>query len=263
MNRLRHDGGHELSENASVSRRFFLLAASLALWLPTAALAGDADQVAALPFTEHNRATIVAGVTRPDVCASLLEKAIAQRLSRTAGKVDADIRGVSLSGRVCQVVSLNHDGRLEVMASADLYGGNGPLSLVVVFKRSGLLDEVDIPIGEGNGNLGPVDLSLQDLNHDGSLEVVETVRTVYPDGRMAVTVAPAPTVTNVYVWRNNGLVEATPKFRPFIAGTVLPALRRDLAKAQTKTGTEAGQLRVNALNASVYYAERLVATGRY
>ena len=236
-----------------------------AIWLSlfVAAKASDAASVIALNFNDRNTESIQARVSNPDTCADLVRAAItahARRARIIGAETIADVRVIG----GCQTVSFNHDGNLQIIAMADLENGDGPLNYVAVYKRSGLLDEAEIPIGEGNGALGPVKVFLHDIDHNGHLELIEKSRVTIVEGRMIANVDPAPVITHVYVWRNNTFTLADTEYRHYFVSTVLPDMQVQLEEAQLVISAPAdAEKNINSIKKSIWLMNKFVQTGHY
>ncbi len=245
------------------TKTWLLLLGVICLSLSRATAAADADKLKLLSFTISNRQIVQTLVSRPEKCAALVRSAVIASLARTQTGISEPV-AVPKVIDACQAVSLNHDGRLQVVCLARLDGGDGPLGYVAVFKHSGLLDETDIPVGEGSGQLGPISLSLKDINHDGRLELIEQTRHVDVNGHIGAQSDPTPKVTYIHVWRNNTFALANREFRSYFVTTVLPDLRRELAGAQSLTSASPDiDKKVVALKSSIDLANTFLVTGHY
>ena len=243
--------------------RFISFLGLASLTFSTFAGTNELSRLTTLSFTEDNRQRIQAMVGDSDTCADLLWTAIAAHEAHVHTRKDQQWTSVRVLGG-CKTVFFDHSGNLEVVATADLENGNGALSYVVVFKHSGFLDEADMAIGEGDGALGPIKLFLQDLNHDGHLELIETDRVHNVDGSLLAHVDPAPTVTNIYVWHNNAFVLSTGEFRSYILLEVLPALQKqweDIRRSGIVSPDREKQ--TQAIQGSITLANRFLNTGHY
>ena len=233
------------------------------LVLSAAATASDVGRLMALSFTDGNRPRIQQMISSPNICAEVLRIAIAAHAARIRSLSADPVASVRVIDG-CQVMSFNHDGSLEIVSTADLENGNGPLSYVALYKRSGVLDEADVPVGEGNGGLGPVKLFLEDIKHDGRLELIEKSRVTNAGSHNIANVDPAPTVTHIYVWRNNSFVLSTVEFRNYISEEVLPALRKqqkDIGRSSPMAPRRKKE--AQAIDGSIMLANRFLDTGHY
>ncbi len=243
--------------------RSIRLVGPLWLLLSPPALASDVDRLAGIDFTQDNKAAIQAMIGDPETCAGLLRRAVAGHAARKRVPGAEPVLEARVIGG-CQAVSLDGSRQVQVVATADLDEGNGPMRYVAIYKRLGAFDVHEIALGEGSGALGAARLYLRDIDRDGRLELVDEEIVSIIGGRLIAMAEPAPTVTHIYVWRNDSFVVATREFRGYVASDILPDLRRRLsALRQGAVVSARREAEARAVGESIVFADRFLGSGHY
>lgn len=119
---------------------------------------------------------------------------------------------------------VDHDGRLELLATVDFSGRDFFTTIVVVRNIDGRMDMKQV---QGNGvSITRLADRLQDVDRDGKLELITEQYIDRYEGAEA-----APKDVLVYRWRSGRFVEASEEFPEYYRTSVVPELRRKLAQA--------------------------------